>query len=483
MARTFQVTTGREKRGRSHGLQLLRGEQIYRDFIQFTPPGTDLIYLGFFRLLGPKIVVTNLVVLMVGVILSWVCFRLCRQFLGTRSAALASLLFVVLIYGRLINATHHWFSLTLILLAVTVLMVRRTINRVFFAGLLVGLAAFFTQSHAQAAALAIALFLTWERHVIGGSWRRLAAKIALLSLGIFAMMLVIYSPYLVQNGLHQLWDAQVTYVRTYLLFRVSPNFGLPDVPRWTNLLTVGPSIVVYGVVFTVYPLVLRRCWLRRESEESLRVALLTLIGLALLLEVLVSLNWLRLYAVSMPAVILAVWAAGHAGRFRLHALKVLTGVVVVLALGQTASRQLQPMVSGQLPGGAVAANPQSYAKLRWLATHTTPGEAFFQAAWPGLYLPLGLRNPLFLDTLPTYEPTRPEYITRTIVELDQNAVRYILWQPQIGQTDATRAWQSELLTIRDYLRREYRLVYTFPDFDEVWERQRTSSQSVPSNRD
>jgi hypothetical protein len=31
--------------------------------------------------------------------------------------------------------------------------------------------------------------------------------------------------------------------------------------------------------------------------------------------------------------------------------------------------------------------------------HTRPGDTVFQAAWPGIYLPLHLRNPLFIDVL------------------------------------------------------------------------------------
>ena len=32
--------------------RLLNGELVYRDFFQFTPPGTDLVFLSLFKLLG-----------------------------------------------------------------------------------------------------------------------------------------------------------------------------------------------------------------------------------------------------------------------------------------------------------------------------------------------------------------------------------------------------------------------------------------------
>ena len=39
--------------------RMLYGQRIYQDFLQFTPPGTDLFYLALFKLFGFRIWVTN----------------------------------------------------------------------------------------------------------------------------------------------------------------------------------------------------------------------------------------------------------------------------------------------------------------------------------------------------------------------------------------------------------------------------------------
>jgi hypothetical protein len=454
-----------------HGLQILQGEHIYRDFFQFTPPGTDLFYFALFRTLGPQVWVTNLAVLLLGVAICWTCFRLASQLMEWRCAALASSLFVTLVYGRLINATHHWFSVALILSALTVVAPRRTLGRLAVAGSLLGLAAFFTQTHALAAVLAITGFLIWERFATKASGRSLATKVALLILCIAAALLVVYAPYVADDGLPQLWYFQFTYVRTYMVVgQAPPNLGLPAV--WTPAV-LGQTIGVYALTLLIYPLILLHCWRHRrnpDSEENMRLALLSFVGLALLAEVLVDVNWLRLYSVSMPAVILLVWAASGTGQLRGYIRGLLWVLVVVLAIGQIGQRQSQKVAVSALPGGVVAANPQASDKLQWLASHTTPGEPFFQAPWPGLYLPLGLRNPLFLDDLSTYTQKRPQDIMRTIGELDRNSVRYVLWQPRIDHRDPTRPWDYQLTPMREYLHDRYRQVHIFPDRDEVWER-------------
>jgi hypothetical protein len=87
--------------------RMQQGALIYRDFFQFTPPGTDILYFLAFKTFGPRIWVTNAIVLCLGVILVWLCYRIARTLVDSTAAALASGLFLVVIYAKLLNATHH----------------------------------------------------------------------------------------------------------------------------------------------------------------------------------------------------------------------------------------------------------------------------------------------------------------------------------------------------------------------------------------
>lgn len=120
--------------------RLLHGELIYRDFLEFTPPGTDLVYLGAFRLLGSWVWVTNLVVLLLGVVLCWLCFRIALSIMKPAEAALAAALFMLLDYGKMLNGTHHWFSVLAVMGAIAVLLEEETPARMIIAGALLGVA-------------------------------------------------------------------------------------------------------------------------------------------------------------------------------------------------------------------------------------------------------------------------------------------------------------------------------------------------------
>lgn len=139
--------------------RMLDGERIYQDFFQFTPPGTDLFYLALFKLFGANLWVTNAAVLVLGVSLCLLCFVLANQIMGRRSALLATVLFLVLINGKLLSGTHHVFSVLAIMGAVNICMRKITGARILIGGGLLGLASLFTQTHETVALLAVATLL------------------------------------------------------------------------------------------------------------------------------------------------------------------------------------------------------------------------------------------------------------------------------------------------------------------------------------
>src|SRR5882672_9604147 len=133
--------------------RLLHGELIYRDFFEFTPPGTDLVYLGAFELLGSRIWVPNIVQLVLGTTLCWLCFRIARLIMTPAKAALAAALVMVVDFCSWLDATHHWFSLLAVMAAVAVAMKATSPGRILVCGALLGLASFFTQTRGIFAAL------------------------------------------------------------------------------------------------------------------------------------------------------------------------------------------------------------------------------------------------------------------------------------------------------------------------------------------
>jgi len=454
--------------------RMLQGERIYLDFFQFTPPGTNLLYLGGFRLFGPHIWVTNAVVLVAGVVLCWLCFRISKLIMDPPQAFLAAWLFLVLIYGKLLNGTHHWFSLLAAMAAVAVIMKARTPARILIAGILLGLASFFTQTRGPIVALGLAAFLVWENYRGGGTWPALLRRLALLFIPFGATLLILNAYFIATTGISRLWYFQITYVRQYMVRGwATHSLGLPGTLTWRSLPELSPYLFVYKLLPVVYAIALWRCWRARRnppSPETDRIALLALAGFAMMMEVVQSLNWLRVYCVAMPAIILLLWTLERT-KFKTYAVSLLWVSVVCLASLQMWVRQHRGFVTMELPAGRAATTPQAHEKLQWLMQNTKPGEPFFQAGWPGLYLPLRSNNPVFLDVLETGDQTRPQHIELTMQHLEAKQVRYILWSPRLDSEDLFQPPGAyHLSAFREFLQLHYRRAWAFSDQDEMWVR-------------
>jgi len=455
--------------------RMLHGERIYLDFFQFTPPGTDLLYLALFKLFGPHMWVTNAAILLLGVALCWICFSIAKQLMTQALALLAAFLFLVFVYCRPLNATHHWFSLLGTLCAVRIVMPARTDLRIAIAGAMLGVASFFTQTAGVAGLLALFLSFAWDKLCSKKPWRILFFHEALLVAAFGVTLAALNAPLLAKIGWKQLWYFQVVYPQQYLTYWFGGWFpGLPEPFAWHALPHLAPYLFVYLLLPVIYPLVLWRCWRSRRNPAfrcGTELVLVALLGLFLLLEILPGVNWLRLYCISMPGFILLIYEAARLPRLRRYV--VISGSVIVLclAIGNIWLRYRQDQAAATLPGGKVILPVQKYEKFSWLAQHTTPGDFFFQAAWQDTYIPLALRNPVFLDILLANEESRPEYVELMMRQLDRKQVKYILWSPRLDQPDdPVRPWEDHLGPFRRYLKAHYQRVQVFADGDEVWQR-------------
>jgi hypothetical protein len=459
--------------------RMLDGGRIYQDFFQFTPPGTDLLYFALFKLFGASLWVTNAVVLVLGVSLCWFCFVLASEIMSRQSALLATVLFLVLIYGKLLSGTHHLFSVLAIMGAVNICVRKITRARILVAGALLGMASFFTQTHGPAALLAFATFLIWRLLRMKGTWADLLRNQSLLLLGYAVALLLLNAHFIATVGLKQLWYLQVTYIWQYVVYSpLITSMGLPEPLAWYTLPKLSQYLFVYILLPIIYPVALWRCWSERRNTTFPweQAALLSIVGFFLSLEVFLSPNWLRIYSVSMTGIILLVWAFDQVRKIRPYLVVLVWVGISCLAVRQTRSGYVLRPLRVQLPGGEVATNAQTYGKLQWVMLHTTPGQFFFQADWPGMYLPLKLRNPVFLDIVLPGEGTRPEHISSAIQQLEGKQVRYVLWAARLDHVDEVLAPSKDhVAPLRAYLHTNYTQVQVFSDGDAVLQRNEFSS--------
>jgi hypothetical protein len=458
-----------------NGQRMLYGELPYLDFFQFTPPGADLVYFANFKAFGPRIWVVNAVVLLLGVALCWVCFEIARKLMHRSLAILATLLFLTLIYSRLLNATHHWFSVLAIMMAVAILMQRTDPRRLTMAGALLGIASFFTQTHAIVVLIAISLFLksgTAPSQPGQSFWRNERALLA----GFFVAFLSLNAYFIVRVGAARLLYCQVYYLMRVMVHKPETALlGIPEPQSWgavglTSLIyDYGQIVFVYAMLPVTYVLALGRSWRKPDNSALAKpeVALLAIAGSSLLGELIFSLNWLRLYTVSMAGIILFIWLLNV--KPRRHFVTAVWILVACLAVQRVWSTQRHDYVLTELPPGKCATDAAEDEKLTWIMRQTKPGDFLFEAGWPGVYIPLQLRNPVFLDTAGT--TLNPEWDKRAVQQLEAKQVRYVFWTGRLDYPINPRhPGTANIVPLRAYLHANYRRVRVFPDGEEAWER-------------
>lgn len=459
----------------TYASRLLSGQVFLREFHQFTPPGTDLVYAAAFHAFGASVRTIDWVIFGLGLSLATATYFCARTVLRPSHAALAALLSLVLVYGDRMDATHHWFSSIANLLAVVCLARRRTAARIVAAGIILALAAFFTQTRGAVGLLALSAALIFEWKTREVSARTLALRLSLLWSVTAAVWMALSWHFIAQAGLARYWFAQVVYLPKDAGFPIGflfPHFTRLAMPN--GILILLERLAIYLLLIIVSPFVLVLCLRRRNLENRIALFLLAVLGVFEMLEVIAALNWNRAAAVTIPSTILAVYLIDR--RQSVHRSKLVAGAWCVLAaliVARTAPLQWHRYLRVDLPTGTALFEPQDAEEVRWLAEHTHPGDAFFEVANTRFYAPLALRNPTPVDLLTTGAYTLPTWIDEVVHGLEQSRTRYVLWSPGSGIGSLCRArtaTRDQLDPLRLYLQIAYERVQVFASGDEVWER-------------
>src|ERR1700744_228048 len=165
------------------GSRIVQGQLPYRDYFQFLPPGTDLVYAALIKIFGFRIWIPSLTMACLAALAAFLLTLIASRCMKGPIIAWPGLLLAGLVLTICTDATHHWFSTVAILAALLVLMDGFSVRRVAVAGALCGIAACFTQSKGAAALAAFVVYLLFAaaRTQAGDSgkrWQRCSILVA-----------------------------------------------------------------------------------------------------------------------------------------------------------------------------------------------------------------------------------------------------------------------------------------------------------------
>src|SRR5262249_49363807 len=147
--------------------------------------------------------------------------------------------------------------------------------------------------------------------------RKSFSRNASVLLATFLLLVLCANGYfIVRAGLGRLLYCQVYYVLQVMVHKPeTPLLGMPELRSWEDKNPLGLAyeygqfLFVYAMLPITYVVALRDSWGKAQDSRLLqpRIALLAITGSALLAELAFSLNWLRLYAVSLPGIVLLIY--------------------------------------------------------------------------------------------------------------------------------------------------------------------------------
>lgn len=454
--------------------RMYEGQLIYRDFDYFTLPGTDILYFCWFKLFGVRLWIPQAMLILGGVISTWLGIKISSKIIGGRAIFLPSLLFLTLPYSAHLDATHHLFNAIAATGALAVVLEERTPLRVACSGFLWGLGTCFAQSLILGP-ITFALFLFWEHGQKKTVFRNLLKKEFCLWGSYVAMVAAFASYFVWKAGWKLFFYCTVTVVAKY--------YSTDDTSTWRTYMVGWPAVhtpsnwpdlaawpLIHFLIPLVYILFFVRYWREKRSHPEIpweRLVLVNVTGLCLFLTIASAPSWNRMYTVSLPATIMLVWFLQFPFKLERALQRILWALVLLLLVAKPVVTQTRWRAILDLPTGRVAFfDVGLYEKTKWVMERTQPSEYFFGDEL--LDFALRLRNPSRVAYVTPYAFTRPEEVFNVVEGLEAHKVRFVSWYPNLDAP--VNPSGNSLSPLRRYLMQNYHIVARFPGGSYIWER-------------
>jgi hypothetical protein len=453
--------------------RILSGQLPYRDYLQFTTPGTELFYAFLVRMWHTRSWIPQITMVILAALIALIITSIAARLFSGLTKLAPALMLAGFVLPNSLYATHHWFSTVFVLGAASVLIDATTTRQAVVAGALCGLAGFFTQTKMAAVLLALIVFLLIEA-IQDHSWRQFRSHLSALCFGAGATFLLANAYFMRTAGLNRFVFCTIIFplryypAEPYNTWRVygAAFTSHPGLPRLIGILFVHAAIPSTYAIWFLY-----RRKHPAENQRSRRIELLmAFVGIGMFAAIAGSPSLLRLCSASPPALVLITCILqGRPTRF---VLRLAGELALVLCVAIPIITQLQWHGVLDTPSGRVAFfDPNRFEEFHWMLQRTSPGQPFF--GHPPLSFALDLQNPTPVNYSTTSDFTRPSEATAIVQGLEQNQTPMIVLLPT-EYLPSPEGWHSDhMVAFRKYLQAHYRLTERFASGDEVWTRMKS----------
>lgn len=455
--------------------RMYRGEALYKDFFEYTFPGTQVLYLGLLYLFGTKFWVINAVIFLQGFSISLICLAIGKHLFGKSwNVYLPAALFLFFGFRWFgIDGSHRMLSPIFFLLAILILLPSQNRKRLVLAGIFCAFSSYFTQQRGFLVIGAIGIYVIIEAIKNKTGFKKWFLDEAILSVSFLLTLFLLILPFIISAGAERFFDYTIVYIRYYVQ-EPTANYGAYGIV-FQRILEQGwfmsANMFFY---YALIPLVYLVCfvYLWRKKYES-GVLLIALVGASLAIGTFAP-TPPRLFQICMPGLIIFVWL--------LYQIKIKSGwvakgaVFALIILGAVLTFRLQmnwEKLYLETPTGRIAfLSPVTLERYKWINENTEPGEYVFEVYQCAVNFPLQVPNPTEMTFLLDNGYTPQWQVARALENLKEKNPRFIIWDGKWNKEREERKPDDHLAPLYDYLREKYILEKAFTPYSkremQVW---------------
>ena len=464
--------------------RMYEGEVLYRDFFDFTFPGSHSLYWALFSVFGSKYALANVVILLHGMAAAWLSLLISRKVIADNIYAYLPPAIYIFFGFRWfgIDGEHRMLSPIFTILAIFFLIDKRTYGRIAVAGISCAFASFFTQQRGVLAAAAIGIFLFIEIGLRNREWATFIKSGLILSFSFFACLMLLLLPFILAAGADRFYESTILFLSSYVEDSSENNFytflsTLAKIRSFGTLVTI-VAVFYHALVPAIYGVSLIFLWRWRKDplvKHKESFLLVVLLGIFLAVGTLAP-NTFRVYQIALPAVITLIWLIYNI-KFR-SVIFAKAAIILLIVFGLALGLRLQSVWDPKIlttPSGHLAfTSPVVLERYEWLLENADPGDLVYETYNSHVNFPLNLRNPSRISILLNSGYTPPEQVKQAIDDLKTSKARYIIWDGSWTKEMDSLGPDEKLKPFYLFLTSNYRLRQKFTPYDlrdrEIWER-------------